>query len=92
MPTMPGYIQTRPSIPRLSAHRRGYTSRWQRQRAVFLAHNPLCVACRAKGEYVAANTVDHIQPHRGNRELFWDKDNWQALCEKCHNAKTARGL
>jgi 5-methylcytosine-specific restriction protein A len=32
--------------------------------------------------------VDHIIPHRGNRELFWDTENWQALCTPCHNRKT----
>ena len=28
--------------------------------------------------------LDHIIPHRGDRKLFWDRDNWQALCKSCH--------
>ncbi|WP_143035082.1 HNH endonuclease [Marininema mesophilum] len=22
-------------------------------------------------------------------DLFWDKDNWQSLCKRCHDRKTA---
>ncbi|HBO7046427.1 TPA: HNH endonuclease, partial [Pseudomonas aeruginosa] len=33
-----------------------------------------------------ANTVDHIVAHRGDTDLFWDKDNWQPLCGPCHSA------
>ena len=34
--------------------------------------------------------VDHIIPHKGNLELFWDEDNLQALCKPCHDRKTAK--
>jgi 5-methylcytosine-specific restriction endonuclease McrA len=29
--------------------------------------------------------VDHIQPHRGDQRLFWDRRNWQPLCRTCHS-------
>ncbi|WP_456243258.1 HNH endonuclease [Thermacetogenium phaeum] len=29
-------------------------------------------------------------PHKGDRQLFWDESNWQALCKPCHDSKTAR--
>jgi 5-methylcytosine-specific restriction protein A len=32
--------------------------------------------------------VDHIVPHRGREQLFWDESNWQALCKPCHDKKT----
>ncbi|WP_317617964.1 HNH endonuclease [Rhodobacter capsulatus] len=32
-----------------------------------------------------ASVVDHITPHRGNKALFWDRYNWQALCKPCHD-------
>ena len=32
--------------------------------------------------------LDHIIPHRGDRRLFWDRNNWQALCKSCHDSKT----
>lgn len=67
---------------------KGYGSRWQKARAVYLHSHPLCVRCLAKGRYVKATVVDHIIPHRGDRKLFWDRDNWQALCKSCHDSKT----
>lgn len=36
-----------------------------------------------------ATVVDHIVPHCGNQQLFWDTDNWQPLCKKHHDRKTA---
>ncbi len=38
------------------------------------------------GRTVAAELVDHIVPHRGDMELFWDEDNWQSSCNWHHNA------
>jgi 5-methylcytosine-specific restriction endonuclease McrA len=29
-----------------------------------------------------ATIVDHIKPHRGDQNLFWDQTNWQALCRR----------
>jgi 5-methylcytosine-specific restriction endonuclease McrA len=34
----------------------------------------------------AANVVDHIKPHRGDRHLFWDENNLQALCWNHHQS------
>ena len=34
--------------------------------------------------------VDHIIPHRGDQKLFWDRNNWQALCKPCHDRKTGK--
>lgn len=74
---------------RESAYRRGYTNAWARARACFLASHPLCAHCLAKGLHTPATEVDHIKPHRGDKDLFWDSDNWQALCKACHSRKTA---
>lgn len=63
---------------------RGYDSRWTKARAGYLAQHPLCVCCLANGRTSAAQVVDHITPHKGDRVLFWDRDNWQALCWPCH--------
>lgn len=40
---------------------------------------------------VAATLTDHIIPHRGHHHLFWDPNNWQALCADCHRSKTQAG-
>lgn len=72
-----------------SAAERGYGARWQRLRKEFLRAHPLCVRCMDLGSVRSADVVDHIKPHKGNKNLFWDQANWQALCASCHNRKTA---
>ena len=37
-----------------------------------------------------ASVVDHIEPHRGDQELFWNKANWQSLCGTHHSADKQR--
>lgn len=69
----------------VSAHARGYGREWQAARLEFLAANPLCIHCQESGRVQASRVVDHIVPHCGDRRLFWDRDNWQALCIACHN-------
>ena len=71
-----------------SAGGRGYGSKWNRARKRFLEKYPLCAECMKQGRYVKATDVDHIVPHRGDPRLFWDEENWQALCHSCHSKKT----
>jgi 5-methylcytosine-specific restriction protein A len=71
-----------------SACTRGYDHRWRAARRYYLAYNPWCVKCTEFGIVEAATVVDHIKPHKGDPELFWDSDNWQSLCKKCHDLKT----
>lgn len=73
---------------RPTAAERGYNSRWQKARQIFLAEHPLCVECEKQGRYVEATVVDHITPHKGDQILFWDESNWQPLCKQCHDRKT----
>lgn len=43
--------------------------------------------CAGKGE----NVVDHIKPHRENRELFFCTDEGlQLLCKPCHDTVKQR--
>lgn len=72
-----------------SSAERGYGSRWQKARATYLRSHPLCCKHEEKGEIVAATEVDHKVPHRGDQQLFWDRNNWQPLCKSCHSHKTA---
>ncbi|MBQ9664807.1 MAG: HNH endonuclease [Oscillospiraceae bacterium] len=71
-----------------SASARGYGRAWQKARQRYLAAHPLCVECMKEGKYVKATDVDHIIPHRGDKRLFWDEGNWQALCHSHHSIKT----
>ena len=74
------------------ADARGYNAEWRRARKVFLQKHPLCAECRKNGKLTPATVVDHIIPHRGDRKLFWDENNWQSLCKDCHDRKTGSGL
>jgi 5-methylcytosine-specific restriction enzyme A len=49
-----------------------------------VAH-PLCCFCQAEGRITAANTVDHVEPHKGDVILFFDQRNLQSLCPPCHS-------
>ncbi len=85
----------------MTSGERGYTYRWQRERKGWLRAHPLCgdringpslehSACLRSGRVTIATDVDHIEPHRGNAVLMWDRGNWQSLCHACHSAKTQR--
>jgi 5-methylcytosine-specific restriction endonuclease McrA len=71
---------------RESSAKRGYGSRWQKARVTWLREHPLCADHLKRGQYVPAEVVDHITPHRGDMKLFWDRKNWQSLCKRCHDA------
>ena len=73
-----------------SSTERGYGYSWQKRRTAFLRGHPLFEECRKRGRITPATDVDHIRPHKGDPELFWDWDNLQALCHECHSKKTAR--
>lgn len=70
----------------MTSTQRGYGYRWQKAREQYLLDNPLCVYCARHGRTAAASVVDHVVPHRGDQDLFWDQGNWQALCKPCHDS------
>jgi len=72
-----------------SAASRGYNAVWRKARATFLKREPLCAECARQGRTVGATVVDHIIPHKGDQDVFWDTSNWQSLCKPCHDTKTA---
>lgn len=74
-----------------TAAERGYGHRWRVARLSHLGLEPLCRTCLGAGLVVPGTEVDHIVPHRGNIQLFWDRGNWQTLCKPCHSQKTAKG-
>lgn len=75
---------------RPSAAARGYGGRWRQAREGYLRRHPLCLPCSEQGRTEPATVVDHIIDHKGDRALFWDSSNWQPLCKRCHDRKTAR--
>lgn len=63
--------------------------RWQRASRQFLKAHPLCVdPFETHGERsTLSECTDHVVPHRGNYDLFWNPANWQALCRACNSRK-----
>lgn len=62
------------------------TRRWHRLRTAQLRDEPLCRYCKALGKVTPAIIADHIKPHKGDEELFFDSDNLQSLCKLCHDS------
>jgi 5-methylcytosine-specific restriction enzyme A len=65
---------------RPSARERGYTSKWDRERAAYLKAHPRCCRCGAP-----STVVNHKTPHKGDKRLFWSRSNWEPVCAPCHN-------
>ena len=65
--------------------------RWRRERAAFLARNPVCCTPGCGQRSVV---VDHRDGHQHEqwRERFWNQSTWQSMCSDCHAAKSAREL
>jgi 5-methylcytosine-specific restriction protein A len=68
-----------------------YTRQWAAYSKARLAEYPLCADPFGNHapRIVAATVTDHIVPHQGDRERFWNPTNHQSLCKACHDAKTA---
>ena len=62
-----------------------YDGRWANYRFRFLKANPFCYLCSEK-----ATVVDHIVPHKGNRDMFVNLHNHMPLCRTHHNIITGR--
>lgn len=96
MPTAP--VKHRPAssgaprhqVQRPSSAKRMYGYKWQQARDGFLARHPLCAYCEVEGRVTPATVVDHIKSHRNDPALFWNRANWQPLCKRHHDIKTAR--
>ncbi|MBR1927376.1 MAG: HNH endonuclease [Bacteroidales bacterium] len=96
MPSIKKYTK-RPWLPEKAPfsgyrhHNTGFyqSRKWRSLRALKLERSPLCEECQRKGIFTPAQMVDHIVPiNKGGAPL--DMDNLQALCNKCHAAKSAR--
>lgn len=71
-------------------HRLYKLARWQRLREQQLSRQPICEFCLEGETVTAADTVDHVRPHKGDEQLFFDPDNLQSLCKHCHDSAKQR--
>lgn len=63
------------------------SSYWKTQRKIQLSKNPLCAACLLEGKVVQAEHIDHIFPHRQDKNKF-RSNLFQSLCAPHHTLKT----
>jgi len=63
------------------------TKTWQDLRRIQIRQQPFCVKCGS----VDKLHIDHINPHNEDPDLFFDQDNLQTLCSKCHARKAFNG-
>lgn len=61
-----------------------WTARWRAKAKAQLAAEPLCVMCKAEGFIEPATVCDHVIPHRGDVDLFWNGET-QSLCTRHHS-------
>lgn len=54
-------------------------------RARKLKADPYCQCPHHQEKKVPADTVDHIEPHRGDRKLFFKYSNLQSMTRECHD-------
>ena len=66
-----------------------YDREWRKIRAAQLAAYPWCARCLDDDVYRLATEVDHVEPHRGDREKFL-RGPFESLCKSHHSRKTAR--
>lgn len=78
-----------PDSKRGNRHERGYGFAWERLRQTIMERDSfLCQPCKRNGYVTAAKQVDHITPKaNGGTD---DPSNLEAICVRCHKAKTAR--
>lgn len=71
----------------VNAMRRNYkTAAWKRLRwQVLLDAQFTCARCGTINSDTSRLVADHKRPHRGDPDLFWDRENLQCLCKACHD-------
>ena len=64
-------------------------ARWREIRAAQLRAEPLCRMCLAEDVVRAATVCDHVEPHHGDPDLFWNGER-QSLCKPHHDRDKQR--
>ena len=77
---------------RADYHKLYSTKGWQALRRKVLSNTPLCERCSTDDSPTIATDVDHVQPHKGDTKLFYNSNNLQALCHRCHSYKTNKEM
>lgn len=68
------------------AYRRWYSTKaWKVRRRLQLDDYPACAFCEAMGIVKSAAVADHVIPHRGDYDLFFNGP-LQSLCKTHHDS------
>ena len=93
MPNRP-VIKLKKKVPQFTrdrlrpiASRRQYRAEWRKARNEHIDKHPFCAICDAIGDL-----VDHIIPAWVAPERFFDKTNFQTMCNSCHKIKTDKDI
>ncbi len=62
--------------------------RWRNKAKRQMQLEPLCAMCLQQGLVIAAEVADHIIPHKGDEQQFWN-GKLQSLCWRCHSGSKA---
>lgn len=57
---------------------------WRKATDEYLKTHPWCLDCAKRNYTGVAEFVVHFESPKGNQLLFWDMNNWKAVCESCH--------
>ena len=87
-PGRPGPTTT---VERPPWHKWYYLARWRDLRwSVLEAAMFTCEWCGRIEPDTSKLVADHKEPHRGDPDLFWDRENLQCLCAPCHSSRKQR--
>jgi 5-methylcytosine-specific restriction protein A len=64
-----------------------HSTRYRVAISIYKSEHPLCERCEKVGKVVPVYIVHHKIQHKGNWELFWSRDNWESVCNDCHEAE-----
>lgn len=71
---------------RKELHNKLYDStRWRKIRNSVLNAEPLCRLCLKSGKETPSSVADHIEPHKNDLALFYNRENLQGICASCHS-------
>lgn len=79
-----------------SRQSRGYGADWEKVRKLVMERDKgLCQVCLGKNRVAVARAVDHVTPKAEAKRLRWSQartdhpNNLQAICDPCHDEKSA---
>lgn len=80
-----------------SLHYKGWykTPRWRKlRREIYLRDKFICQKtgrlCTGRGNDPDAPIAHHIVAHKGDPELFWDRNNIETVCKEIHDSLIQR--